>query len=102
MSGTTTIIKKQITVSGKRTSVMLGNVSEIYQEVQRPLMTPDECMRIKPAKKDKKGDILEAGDMVIFIAGNAPIYGKQILYFQDEAFLQRTKLPPVNPDKILL
>lgn len=102
MSGTTTIIKKQITVSGKRTSVMLGNVSEIYQEVQRPLMTPDECMRIKPAKKDKKGDILEAGDMVIFIAGNAPIYGKQILYFQDEAFLQRTKLLPVNPDKILL
>ena len=81
---------------------MLGNVSEIYQEVQRPLMTPDECMRIKPAKKDKKGDILEAGDMVIFIAGNAPIYGKQILYFQDEAFLQRTKLLPVNPDKILL
>jgi len=102
MSGTTTIVKKQITVSGKRTSVVLGNVSEIYQEVQRPLMTPDECMRIKPAKKDKKGNILEAGDMVIFISGNAPIYGRQILYFQDEAFLQRTKLPPVNPDKILL
>ena len=48
---------------------------------------------IKAAKKDKKtGLITEAGDMLIFIAGSLPIYGKQILFFKDETFLQRSKI----------
>ena len=92
MSGTTTIIKKSITSSGKRTAVLLGNVSETIQEVQRPLITPDEVMRVKPAKKDKQGNILEAGDMLIFISGESPIYGKQILFFKDKVFLERSKV----------
>ncbi len=93
MSGTTTVIKKSITSSGKRTSVLLGNVSETLQEVQRPLITPDEVMRLTPAKKDKSGDkILEAGDMLIFISGESPIYGKQILFFKDPVFLERSKV----------
>lgn len=101
MSGSSTVIKKQITVSGKRTALMLGNVSEIHQEVQRPLMTADECMRLKSAKKDKKGNITEAGDMLIFIAGQLPIYGRQILYFKDNAFLERSKLPAITTLDIL-
>jgi len=92
MSGTTTIIKRSITSSGKRTAVMLGNVSETVQEVQRPLITTDEVMRLKPAKKDKEGKIMEAGDMLIFIAGESAIYGKQILHFQDKTFLERSKV----------
>lgn len=92
MSGTTTIVKKSITSSGNRTAVILGNVSETLQEVQRPLITADEVMRLNPAKKDKNGNITEAGDMLIFIAGESPIYGKQILYFKDKTFLSRSKI----------
>lgn len=92
MSGITTVIKKSITSSGNRTAVLLGNVSETLQEVQRPLMTADEVLRIKPAKKDKQGNIIEPGDMLIFISGESPIYGKQILFFKDNVFLERSKI----------
>ncbi|EDP6893882.1 TraM recognition domain-containing protein [Campylobacter lari] len=92
MSGITTIIKKSLTSSGKRTAVMLGNISETIQEVQRPLITADECMRLPSVKKDKNDKVIAPGDMLIFIAGQAPIYGKQILYFQDPAFSQRAKI----------
>ena len=57
------------------------------QEVQRPLLTPDECMRLKGATKNTKGEITEAGDMLIFVAGYPAIYGKQILYFKDDVFV---------------
>lgn len=93
MSGTTTIVKSNITTSGKRTSLMLGNVSESYQEVSRPLITVDECMRLPSAKKDKDKKIIEAGDMLIFPSGKSPIYGKQILYFKDPVFADRVKIP---------
>lgn len=92
MGGITTIVKKSITSSGKRTAVMLGNVSETIQEVQRPLITADECMRLPSAKKDKDDKIIAPGDMLIFVAGQAPIYGKQILYFKDPAFSARSKV----------
>ncbi|MDN5071434.1 type IV secretory system conjugative DNA transfer family protein [Aliarcobacter butzleri] len=92
MSGITTVIKKSITSSGNRTAVLLGNVSETLQEVQRPLMTADEVLRIKPAKKDKQGNIIEPGDMLIFISGESPIYGRQILFFKDPVFLERSKV----------
>lgn len=92
MGGITTIIKKSLTSSGKRTAVMLGNISETIQEVQRPLITADECMRLPSAKKDKEDKIIAPGDMLIFIAGQAPIYGKQILYFKDPVFLARSQV----------
>ncbi|HDX6315316.1 TPA: type IV secretory system conjugative DNA transfer family protein [Campylobacter fetus subsp. venerealis] len=102
MSGITTIIKKSLTSSGKRTAIMLGNVSETLQEVQRPLITADECMRLPSAKKDKDDKIIAPGDMLIFIAGQSPIYGKQILYFKDDVFSARSKVPlkPNISDKL--
>lgn len=93
MSGTTTIIKSQRTTSGKRSSVLLGQVSETFQEVQRPLLTVDECMRLPGAKKDSNGGVISGGDMLIFTAGESPIYGKQIIYFKDPVFLDRSKVP---------
>lgn len=92
MSGTTTIIKRSITSSGKKLQAVLDNVSETMQEVQRPLITPDECMRIPSAKKDKNGLIIEPGDMLIFISGKPAIYGKQMLYFKDPVFSDRSKV----------
>ncbi len=93
MTGTTTVVKSYTTTSGDRISVMLGQVTESLQEISRPLLTVDECMRLKSAKKASNGEVLEGGDMLIFIAGQAPIYGKQILFFKDQVFLDRSRVP---------
>jgi len=92
MTGTTTVVKSYTTTSGDRISVMLGQVTESLQEISRPLLTADECMRLQGAKKGSDGQVLEGGDMLIFIAGQAPIYGKQILFFKDKVFLDRSKV----------
>jgi type IV secretion system protein VirD4 len=51
------------------------------------------------ATKDAQGNVVEPGDMLIFMAGQTPIYGKQILYFMDPVFSARAKIPaPENSD----
>lgn len=99
-TGQTTIVKKQVTVSGNRMSMMQGNSSTTMQEVGRPLLTEDECLRMPGPVKD--GDsILEGGDMIITVAGTPAIYGKQILYFKDPVFLARAKIKaPASSDVI--
>ncbi|SFV68195.1 Type IV secretion system protein VirD4 [hydrothermal vent metagenome] len=92
MTGTTTVVKSNITTSGKRLSPILGSVSQSYQEVSRPLMTVDEILRLPKAKTTATGEILDGGEMLIFIAGHAPIRGKQILFFKDQVFLDRSKV----------
>lgn len=101
MTGTTTIVKTQNSYSGDRLTPMLSNVSTSQNEVSRPLLTPDEVMRLPAAKKDAQGNILEAGDMLIFVAGHAPVYGKQILYFTDPTFSTRAKVAtPAASDRL--
>lgn len=98
MTGTTTIIKKAITKSGRGFN---QSTSVTMQEVQRPLLTPDECLRLKGAQKNSKGEITEAGDMLVFVAGYPAIYGKQSLFFKDKVFLKRSKIPmPEKTDVI--
>ena len=64
----TTIIKEQATRSGRG---FLGTqVSTTMQEVQRPLLTPDECQRMPGPQKDEHDRITAAGDMVIYCAGS--------------------------------
>lgn len=93
LTGQTTVVKEQITTSGKRTSAMMGQVSRTIQEVQRPLLTPDECLRMPGPRKSASGDIEEAGDMVVYVAGYPAIYGKQPLYFKDPIFQKRASIP---------
>ena len=93
LTGQTTVVKEQITTSGRRASVLLGQVSRTTQEVQRPLLTVDECLRMPGPKKNAAGDIEQAGDMVIYVAGCPAIYGKQPLYFQDATFQARASVP---------
>ena len=101
LTGQTTVTKEQITTSGRRTSALLGQVSRTIQEVQRPLLTPDECLRMPGPVKTDSGDIAEAGDMVVYVAGYPAIYGKQPLYFKDKTFQARASIPaPKNSDKI--
>ncbi|WP_446750895.1 type IV secretory system conjugative DNA transfer family protein [Stutzerimonas kunmingensis] len=101
LTGQTTVVKEQITTSGRRTSAMLGQVSRTMQEVQRPLLTPDECLRMPGPIKTASGDIAEAGDMVVYVAGYPAIYGKQPLYFKDPVFQARAAIPaPKVSDKL--
>jgi len=103
LTGQTTVVKEQITTSGKRASGLLGQVSRTIQEVQRPLLTIDECLRMPGPKKDAEGQIKEAGDMVVYVAGYPAIYGKQPLYFQDPIFMARAAIPePKVSDKLRL
>jgi type IV secretion system protein VirD4 len=94
MVGTSTVVKEDITTSGGRFAMVLQNVSKTYHEVSRPLATPDEIMRLKSPVKDAGDVIVEPGDMLAFVAGHAPIYGTQSLYFRDPVFIERVKLDP--------
>ncbi|WP_334621866.1 type IV secretory system conjugative DNA transfer family protein, partial [Escherichia coli] len=101
MTGTTTVVKEQVTTSGKRFGAVLDNVSRSYQEVQRPLMTPDEIMRLPGPTKDASGEKITApGEMLVFVAGQPVIRGRQILYFFDPVFSKRSKLKPVPTDVV--
>lgn len=98
MTGKTTVVEKKTSFSyskgGKNRSVNM-------QETARPLLTPDECMRLPGSKKDSSGNVTKGGDMLIFTAGRSPIYGKQILYFKDPVFSARAKIKaPEKTDSI--
>lgn len=101
ITGTATVVKPNLSFSGRRLTPMLDNVTTSLHEVQRPLLTPDEVMRLPSPVKDGDGNILEAGDMLIFVAGHSPIYGKQILYFIDPVFSARARIPaPACSDRL--
>lgn len=102
MAGQTTVVKQQVTISGPRAGGGRRQRSESMQEVPRPLITADEVMRLPAARKDAHGQILEPGHLLIFIAGQAPIYGRQILYFRDPAFQQRAQVTaPATSDRLI-
>lgn len=98
MTGEATVVRERLNESGKRGS-MLNNISRSLDEVKRNLLTPDEVGRLPGPKKNAKGEIEEAGDMLIFSTGRPAIYGKQILFFQDPVFSARAAVPaPVRSD----
>ncbi|MDK2126629.1 type IV secretory system conjugative DNA transfer family protein [Parachitinimonas caeni] len=100
MTGTATIVKQSHSYSGSVYGSQ-SNVSISTQETQRPLLTADEVMRLPAAKKDAKGNVSEPGDMLIFMAGQTPIYGKQILYFLDPSFSARAKVPAPEKSDVI-
>ncbi len=59
----------------------------------RELLTPDEVLTLRGPVKDGS-NIKIAGDMIVLVAGFAPVYGQQILYFKDAVFLKRAQMPP--------
>jgi type IV secretion system protein VirD4 len=67
-------------------------VSRSTHEVSRPLLTPDEAMRMKGARKNAQGMITEAGNMVVYVAGYPAIMGLQPLYFRDPELARRARL----------
>ena len=94
MAGTMTVVKQDVTNSGNRYSTVLPHVSMTYHQIARALITPDEVMRLKSPVKDASDAITEPGDMMVFVAGHAPILGTQSLYFRDPVFHERASLSP--------
>lgn len=101
-TGYTTVVKQEITTSGKKNALSDSNVTRSKREYKRALLTPDECLTLPGPKKDPAGDkIIESGDMLIHVAGFPAIYGKQLLWFKDEIFKKRVKIPAPKESDIL-
>lgn len=92
-AGARTIVASKYSQSAKKDKMRADSVSESVHEHRRPLLLPDEVMRLPAAKTDDDGNIKEAGDLLIFAGGARPIYGKQPLYFKYPELVRRSRLP---------
>ena len=75
MTGTQTVQKASYNFSGSRFSPVMGHINASVDHIERPLMTPDEVLRLKPPQKQRDGDsekIVAPGQMLIFVSGNFP------------------------------
>ena len=101
MTGETTIVDNNISVSSSGGLLSKKSYSKSYQHTKRNLLTPDECLRLKGADKNSKGEITRAGEMLIFVAGYPAIKGRQALYFQNPVFAARASIKaPENSDRL--
>jgi type IV secretion system protein VirD4 len=97
MTGTQTVQKASYNFSGSRFSPVMGHINASVDHIERPLMTPDEVLRLKPPQKQRDGDsekIVAPGQMLIFVSGTFPILGTQMLYFLDPVLTGRAAVKP--------
>src|ERR1700678_600337 len=97
MTGTTTVQKASYNFSGSRLSPVMEHITASVDHIERPLMTPDEVLRLKPPQKRGDGAqerIVAPGQMLVFVSGHHPILGTQMLYFLDPALNSRAELAP--------
>lgn len=97
--GNRTVNLEQLSESGQRGG-MLSQVSRSYSPMARALLTPDEVKRLPgPIKRGTR--IVRPGKMLILPTGKRPILGRQILYFEDETFDARSRIPPPYTDELV-
>ena len=77
-----TVHREARSYTGSRLTPVLPRVTASEQDTARPLLTPDEILR------------LPAADALVFVAGHPPIYGRKIRYYEDPVFRARAALPP--------
>ena len=97
MTGTTTVQKASFSYSGSRFSPVMSHMNGSVEHIERPLMNPDEVMRLRPPKKSGSGaaeQITAPGDRLIFVSGHFPIFGMQMLYFFDPELKHRSSIAP--------
>jgi len=94
MCGMMTVRHTVRNYSGSRLSVLLPHTMATEQDTQRPLLTPDEVMRLPGPRRSDTGEIVAPGNLLVFASGRAPIYGVQPLYFRDRTFAQRASIAP--------
>ncbi len=77
------------TVRHEHRTYSAGGTSFSEPSMQRPLLTPDEAMRLP-------GDAA-----LIFVAGHPPVYTNKIRYYEDAELSARAKIaPPLHSDRI--
>lgn len=102
MCGQRTVITRKVSMSGNRSSLALSNVSESHQEDRQSLIRPEDVLRLKSPTKDEKTNLIKAaGELLVFIAGQSPIKGTQILFFQDPVFLKRSQVPAPSGSNVV-
>lgn len=102
MTGTATVSKASYNYSGSRFAPVMAHVNASVDYIERPLMTPDEVLRLKPSQKTGDGTserITAPGQMLIFVSGHHPILGTQMLYFLDPVLNRRAAIPP--PERLV-
>jgi type IV secretion system protein VirD4 len=95
MTGVTTVPKASYNFSGSRFSPVMQHVNASVDHIERPLMTPDEVLRLAPSRKEGQGlseRIVAPGQMLIFVSGHYPILGTQMLYFLDPFLRARAEV----------
>ena len=89
MVGTMTVHKETRTYTGSRLNPVLMHVMASEQETPRPLLTPDEVMR------------LPDDSALVFVAGHPAIYARKIRYYSDPAFRSRAAVAaPAASDRL--
>ena len=91
--GKTTITQAKQTRSHSTGRGRGVNVSESVTQTGRQLITADECMVIPMFRKSRFLKRIIPGDMLIFIAGNRPVYGKQYIFFKNRVLRKRSAIP---------
>jgi len=84
-----TVFRETRSYTGNRLAPFLFHVIASEQESQRPLLTPDEALRLPD----------EAA--LIFSSGSPPIFGRKIRFHADPIFRSRSLVaPPQRTDQI--
>ncbi len=95
MTGKATIEQANFSFSGNRGALFgARNVSSQVNLIPRPLLTPDEVSRMVSLQTYPDGRIKGPGEMLIFIAGQYPIFGTQTLYPCLPEFVRRSEIAP--------
>lgn len=89
MSGKTTVTEEKASNSRDTIGIKPGSVSLSIDKVARDLMTADEFLS------------LDDQDVVIFVKGQPPIYGRKAFYYEIPALLGRAKMPPPKQSSVL-
>ncbi len=99
MAGQTTVVKKDVSLSGSAGLLKTGGQNVSIRETSRPLLTADEVMRIRAIRQE--GGRMIPGDTLVFLAGRPVIYGRQILHFEDRVIAPRSLLgAPDESDRL--
>jgi len=97
-AGKRTVAHRVQTFSGGRYANQKNAINESISNSERELITPDEVGRMRPPTKGgiNNNRILEPGDMLVFLRGCNPIFGRQMLYFFDTELLFRSQIPALT------
>lgn len=82
MTGKTTVTEENASNSRDLIGIRPGNVNTSTSKTGRDLITADEFL------------VLHDQDVVVFVKGQPPIYGRKAFYYENPTLLARASMPP--------